>query len=54
MKTKICFLLVGLLLLAASCATQKQTASRVENAPVYYDGNDEPAAMGMFRYSDEQ
>ena len=61
MKTKIFFLLAGLLLLAASCATQKSSppaplqAERGAVQPlVYYDGNDEPAAMGMFRYSDEQ
>jgi uncharacterized lipoprotein YajG len=37
-------LLLCLLLLAASCATQKNTTSRVESVPVYYNGNDEPSA----------
>ncbi|MDR3134265.1 MAG: hypothetical protein LBU42_09670 [Prevotellaceae bacterium] len=45
------FLLAGLLLLAAGCATQKTTASNVENIPVYYTGNDEPAAVGVSRYN---
>ncbi|MDR3134414.1 MAG: hypothetical protein LBU42_10430 [Prevotellaceae bacterium] len=52
MKKILLFLF--LLLIAASCATQKTTASHVESIPVYYTGNDEPAAAGMFRYSDEQ
>ncbi|MDR3133605.1 MAG: hypothetical protein LBU42_06235 [Prevotellaceae bacterium] len=51
---KIFFLLASLLLIAASCATQKTTASNAESIPVYYTGNDEPAAVGVFRYSDEQ
>jgi hypothetical protein len=42
-----------LLLLATSCATQKNAVSHVENVPVYYNGNDEPVAYGVFRYSDE-
>ena len=51
---KIFFLFTCLLLLATGCATQKTTPSRVENIPVYHDGNDKPAAMAVFRYSDEQ
>ena len=54
-------LFLCLLLLAAGCATQKSSppaslqAERGAVQPlVYYDGNDKPAAMGMFRYSDEQ
>jgi hypothetical protein len=43
-----------LLLLAASCATQKTTTSNVENIPVYYNGNDELAPVGVFRYLDKQ
>ena len=49
---KIFFLLACLLLLAAGCATQKRTVSRVENIPVYYTGQDEPAAFAMFRYAE--
>ena len=51
---KFLLLLAGLLLLAAGCATQKTTTSNVEGIPVYYTGNDEPAAVGVFRYSEEQ
>jgi hypothetical protein len=47
-------LFLCLLLLAASCATQKNLSPKArEVAPVYYDGNDKPAAYGVFRYSDE-
>ena len=50
-------LFLCLLLLAASCASLtvggRQSQLAVEPL-VYYDGNDKPAAMGMFRYSDEQ
>ena len=56
MRTKIFFLLAGLLLLAAGCATQKpspQTERGAVQPLVYYDGNDKPVAMGMFRYADE-
>jgi uncharacterized lipoprotein YajG len=54
MKTKIFFLLACLLLLAASCATQKQTANNAVPY-VYYTGNDEPAASsGIVTYSNEQ
>jgi hypothetical protein len=54
MKTKIFFFLLGVALLATSCATKKRTISHVESVPVYYTGNDEPAASGVFYYSDEQ
>ncbi|MDR2359211.1 MAG: hypothetical protein LBD87_05370 [Prevotellaceae bacterium] len=48
-------LFLCLLLLAASCATRKQTVSRVENAPVYYTGNDKPAAFsGVVVYPNEK
>ena len=50
-------LLACLLLIATSCATQKsspQTERGAVQPLVYYDGNDKPAAMGIFRYSDEQ
>ena len=47
-------LFLCLLLLVAGCATQKTTTSNVEGIPVYYTGNDEPAAVGVFRYSKEQ
>ena len=46
-------LFLCLLLLAVSCATQKQTIADTAKAPVYYDGNDKPAASAVFRYSDE-
>ena len=52
MKKILLFLL--LLLIATSCATQKTITSNVENIPVYYTGNDESAAVGVFRYPDEQ
>ena len=51
MKTKIFFLLTGLLLLAVGCATQKTITSNVV-CPVYYNGNNEPAAFGIFLYSE--
>jgi uncharacterized lipoprotein YajG len=51
---KIFFLLACLLLLAAGCATQKTATSNVA-CPVYYNGNDEPAASsGVVTYSNEQ
>jgi hypothetical protein len=47
---KILLLLLGLSLLATSCASStvgsKQSQSAVE-PPVYYTGNDEPAAFGI-------
>jgi hypothetical protein len=47
-------LFLCLLLLATSCATQKNPSPKATGvAPVYYDGNDKPAAYGVFRYSDE-
>jgi hypothetical protein len=53
MKKMLLFLC--LLLLATSCATQKQTVSRVESVPVYYTGDDKPAAVsGVVYYSEEQ
>ncbi|MDR3133418.1 MAG: hypothetical protein LBU42_05280 [Prevotellaceae bacterium] len=51
---KMLLLFAGLLLLVTGCATQKTTTTHVESIPVYYTGNDEPAAVGVFRYSDEQ
>jgi hypothetical protein len=62
MKTKFFFLLAGLLLLAAGCATQKSSPSTpfqaeraVVQPPIYYDGNDEPAASsGIVWYPGEQ
>ena len=45
-------LFLCLLLLAAGCATQKRTVSHVENIPVYYTGQDAPAAMAVFRYAE--
>jgi hypothetical protein len=48
-------LLLCLALLAASCATQKPKTSKTECiVPVYYNGNDEPVAGGLFLYSEEQ
>jgi hypothetical protein len=53
MKKIILFLC--LLLLAASCATQKPKTSNAGCVvPVYYNGNDEPAGCGVFLYSEEQ
>ena len=59
---KIFSLLAGLLLLAAGCATQKssppaplQAERGAVQPPVYYTGNDEPAASsGVVTYSNEQ
>jgi uncharacterized lipoprotein YajG len=52
MKKMIFFLC--LLLLATSCATQKQTVSRVESVPVYYTGdNKQAASSGVVVYSNE-
>jgi uncharacterized protein YceK len=45
-----------LLLLATGCATvgtTNKTATGTATAPVYYTGNDEPAASGVFVYADE-
>ncbi|MDR0693853.1 MAG: hypothetical protein LBF81_00945 [Prevotellaceae bacterium] len=43
-----------LLLLATGCATQKRTVSHVENIPVYYTGDNKPAASsGVVVYSNE-
>jgi hypothetical protein len=50
---KILLLLASLLLVAAGCATQKTTASNAESIPVYYTGNDEPAAVGVSRYNEQ-
>jgi hypothetical protein len=61
MKKILLFLCLALL--ATSCATQKPTnltsdlSPRARRAvfPVYYNGNDEPAATsGVVSYSDEQ
>jgi hypothetical protein len=60
MKTKIFFLLLCFALLATNCATQKNLTpdpspkARSVSSPVYYDGNDEPAASGIFLYSEKQ
>jgi hypothetical protein len=54
MKKTFSFLL--LLLLATSCATvntTNKTAAGPATAPVYYTGNNEPAASGMFVYAEE-
>jgi hypothetical protein len=44
-----------LLLLATSCATvgttKKTLTAEDVGAPVYYDGNDKPAASGAYVYS---
>jgi hypothetical protein len=44
-----------LLLLATSCATTSATKKTLTaedvGAPVYYDGNDKPAASGAYVYS---
>jgi hypothetical protein len=48
-------LLFLLLLLATSCATvgtTNKTTAGVATSPVYYTGNDEPAASSMFVYSE--
>jgi hypothetical protein len=58
---------LGLLLLAISCTTSTVGSKQsqlppptpserggVEQPPVYYDGNDEPVACGLFLYSEEQ
>jgi hypothetical protein len=46
-----------LLLLATSCATvgttSKTANTSMASAPVYYTGNDEPAASGRFVYAEE-
>jgi hypothetical protein len=45
-----------LLLLATSCATvgtTNKTATDAATAPVYYTGNEEPAASGVFVYAKE-
>jgi hypothetical protein len=48
---------LGSLLLATSCATigttKKTLTAEDVGAPVYYDGNDKPAASGAFVYSGE-
>ncbi|MDR0694205.1 MAG: hypothetical protein LBF81_02765 [Prevotellaceae bacterium] len=45
-------LFLCLLLLATGCATQKRTVSRVESVPVYYTGDNKPAAFsGVVTYS---
>jgi uncharacterized protein YceK len=45
------------LLLATSCATvgttTKTATTSVANVPVYYTGNNEPAASGRLTYADE-
>jgi uncharacterized lipoprotein YajG len=47
-------LLLCLALLATGCATQKQTVSRVESVPVYYTGDNKPAASsGVVLYAGE-
>jgi hypothetical protein len=49
-------LLSFLLLLATSCATistTSKTPTGATTAPVYYNGNDEPVASGMFVYAKE-
>jgi hypothetical protein len=47
-------LFLCLLLLAASCATQKNLTTD-PSPKVYYNGNDEPSASsGVVSYSDEQ
>jgi hypothetical protein len=55
MKKQSLFFL--LLLLATSCATtgatKKTLTAEDVGAPVYYDGNDEPVASGMFVYLEE-
>jgi uncharacterized protein YceK len=44
-------LFLCLLLLAASCATQKTATSHTESVPVYYNGNDElSASSGVVLY----
>jgi hypothetical protein len=54
---KILLLLLGLSLLAASCASStvgsKQSQSAVTPL-VYYTGNDEPAPVGVFRYAEQE
>jgi hypothetical protein len=53
---KILLLLLGLSLLAASCASStvgsKQSQSAVE-LPVYYNGNDEQAAFAVGGYQSQ-
>jgi hypothetical protein len=59
---KILLLFLCLALLATSCATQKNLtpdpspkARGVEQLPVYYNGNNEPAtSSGVVYYSNEQ
>jgi hypothetical protein len=51
---KILFLLLCLSLLATGCATHKTAASHAVNIPVYYTGNGEPAAAGVYLYPDGQ
>jgi hypothetical protein len=58
-KRLFVFLLWGLggLLLATSCATtgatKKTLTAEDVGAPVYYTGNDEPAASGAFIYAED-
>jgi hypothetical protein len=48
---------LGGLLLAAGCATtgatKKTLTAEDVGAPLYYTGNDEPAASGAFVYSED-
>jgi hypothetical protein len=52
MKRKILFsiMLFCIMMIAVQCASVKTTTP---NCPLYYTGNDEPAASGMFVYADE-
>jgi hypothetical protein len=54
---KILLLLLGLSLLATSCASSTVGSTQSQSAvtpPVYYTGNDEVAPMGVFRYSEQE
>jgi hypothetical protein len=55
MKKLTLFFLLLLLILATSCATigttKKTLTAEDVGAPVYYDGNDMPAASGAYVYS---
>jgi hypothetical protein len=52
MKRKILFsiMLFCIMMIAVQCASVKTTT---HNCPLYYTGNDEPAASGMFVYAED-
>jgi hypothetical protein len=54
MKKLTLFFLMSLLATSyATISTTNKTATGAATAPVYYTGNEEPAASGAFVYSEE-